>query len=248
MSEAPPHSASVPPARSTPPPGAEARAELRRPWGPGRVGVAIVALLFTVSVEAGVVSAFDSDLKSLAARLTLQAMLAVTLVGIAFVASAPDGGTSAPSALGLRRPSGSFVKTAALAYVAYIAFALVYSPLVQPHQEDVTRDLGFGQSALGAIAAGILIVAAAPVSEEIFFRGFLFGGLRSRLPFAVAGPISAGIFGLFHYTGAGSWGVLPQLAVLGLVLAFVYERTGSILPTICVHALNNALAFALLAS
>jgi membrane protease YdiL (CAAX protease family) len=41
---------------------------------------------------------------------------------------------------------------------------------------------------------------------------------------------------------------LPQLAFLGLALAWVYERTGSIYPTICMHALNNALAFAILAS
>jgi len=217
------------------------------PWGPGRVAAGVMALLLTTVVEAAVVAAFDHDLDSLAARLSLQAMLAATLIGVAFVASASGGGVSAPGALGLRRPSGSFVKTAAIAYAAYIVFALVYSPLVQPHQEDVTRDLGFHQSAFGAIAAGLLIIVAAPVSEEIFFRGFMFGGLRNRMPFVVAGPLSAAIFGLFHFTGTDSWAVLPQLAFLGLALAWVYERTGSIYPTICMHALNNALAFAILA-
>jgi membrane protease YdiL (CAAX protease family) len=42
--------------------------------------------------------------------------------------------------------------------------------------------------------------------------------------------------------------VLPQLAFLGLALAWLYEETGSILPGIGVHAVNNALAFAILTS
>jgi uncharacterized protein len=218
-------------------------------WGPGRVAGGIGALLLTTVVEVGVVSAFDPNLDSLAARLVTQAMLAVTLVGIAFVVSAGSrGGVASPSSLGLRRPLRSPIGLAAAAYLGYIVMALAYSTLVHPHQEDVTRDLGFGHGAFGAIAAGVLIVIAAPISEEIFFRGFIFGGLRHRLSFPAAGLISAAIFGLFHYTGAGSLGVVPQLAFLGFALSWVYEETGSIYPTMAIHALNNALAFALLTS
>ena len=43
-------------------------------------------------------------------------------------------------------------------------------------------------------------------------------------------------------------GVVPQLAFLGFALSWVYEETGSIYPTMAIHALNNALAFALLTS
>jgi uncharacterized protein len=98
------------------------------------------------------------------------------------------------------------------------------------------------------VAAGLLIVVVAPVSEEIFFRGFLFGGLRRGTSFAVAALVSAGIWGLFHYTGPGTWGVVIQLTVFGLALAWVYERTGSLWPPIALHVLNNALAFAVLTS
>jgi CAAX protease family protein len=217
-------------------------------WGPGRVAGGIGALLLATLVEVGVVSAFDPNLDSLAARLVTQALLAVTLVGIAFVVSAGRGGATSPPALGLRRPLRSPFGLAAAAYLGYIVMALAYSTLVHPHQEDVTRDLGFGHGAFGATAAGVLIVIAAPISEEVFFRGFIFGGLRHRLSFPAAGLISAAIFGLFHYTGAGSVGVVPQLAFLGFALSWVYEETGSIYPTMAIHALNNALAFALLTS
>ena len=59
------------------------------------------------------------------------------------------------------------------------------------------------------------------------------------------------VWALLHFNPdnpTGSWGVVVQLTVLGIALAWVYERTGSIWPSIGIHALNNALAFALLAS
>jgi len=199
-------------------------------------------------VEIAVVAVFDPGLESLAAKLVAQALLAATLVGVAFTIGAKDHGTTPPQALGLRRPLRSPYGVAAAAYLGYFVFAIVYSSFVHPEQEDVTRDLGFGQGALGAVFAGVLIVVAAPLSEEIFFRGYIFGGLRRRLSFPAAGLISAAIFGVFHYTGPGSVAVLPQLALLGFALAWVYEETGSIYPTIAIHALNNALAFVVLTS
>ena len=220
-----------------------------RGWGPGRVAGGIGALLLTTVFEVGVVSAFDPAPLSLAGRLVTQAMLAMTLVGIAFaVAGGSGGGIASPRALGLRRPLRSPIGIAAAAYLGYIVIALVYSALIHPHQEDVTRDLGLGHGAFGTIAAGVLIVIAAPFAEEVFFRGFIFGGLRRRFSFPAAAVFSGAIFGLFHFTGPGSFGVIPQLALLGFALAWLYEETGSIYPTIAVHAVNNALAFAILAS
>jgi membrane protease YdiL (CAAX protease family) len=238
---------SVPPPGATPPPR-----KVAATWGPGRVGVGILVLLVLSVIEVAVVSVFDPSLDSLAARLAAQALLAATLVGVAFGVAADRGfpGTAAapPSTLGLRRPLRSPLVIAGAAYIAYVAFALVYSAFVHPHQRDITRDLGFGHGDLGTVAAGILIIVAAPVSEEIFFRGFIFGGFRRRLSFPIAAILSAAIFGLFHYTGSGSLAVIPQLAFLGFALSWVYEETGSIYPTIALHMLNNAFAFAVLVS
>ncbi|MGH2926521.1 MAG: CPBP family glutamic-type intramembrane protease [Solirubrobacterales bacterium] len=220
-----------------------------RTWGPARVALGILSLLVITVVEVGVVSIFDPGLNSLAARLVTQAILAITLVGVAFAFTADKGrGIAPPSALGLRRPLRSPYKVAAGAYLGYVVIAVAYSTLVHPEQRDITTDLGFGHGVFGAVAAGLLIVVAAPISEEIFFRGFIFGGLRKRLPFVGAALIAAAIFGLFHYTGAGSIAVVPQLAFLGFALCWVYEETGSIYPTMAIHALNNAVAFILLVS
>ena len=215
-------------------------------WGPTRALAALAVLLVAVGIEAGIVSAFDPEIESLAARLALQGLLAATLVAIAFAAARPGPGLAGPAALGLRRSLRPAVGATVLAYLVYIGCALVLAALLQPDQEDITRDLGYGESALGSVAAGVLIVGVAPLSEEVFFRGLLFRGLRRGVPFALAAAISAGIWGLFHYTGPDAWGVVLQLAVFGVVLAWLYERTGSLWPPIVLHVFNNALAFAIL--
>jgi membrane protease YdiL (CAAX protease family)/uncharacterized RDD family membrane protein YckC len=243
----PPPASAPPPEQDRPPPSAPT---VTATWGPGRVVVGILILLVLTLVEAGIVSIFDPNLDSLGGRLVAQALLAATLIGVAYGVATERGraGPAPWSTLGIRRPLRSPYGLAAAAYVGYIGFALAYGALVHPHQKDITRDLGFGHGDLGTVMAGLLIVIAAPISEEIFFRGFIFGGFRSRLSFPVAALLSAGIFGLFHYTGSGSETVLPQLAVLGLAFAWVYEETGSIYPTIALHMLNNAFAFAILTS
>ena len=113
------------------------------------------------------------------------------------------------AALGLRRPLRSPYASMAIAYFGYIAVAILIAALLQPEQEDVTRDLGFGEGSLGSTAAALLIVVAAPISEEMFFRGFMFAGLRRSVPFVVAALISSCVWGLFHYTGPGLVGSRP---------------------------------------
>jgi uncharacterized protein len=216
-------------------------------WGPARtlaaLGVMLLALFAEVAVIAG---SFDPELESLGATLVLQAALAATLVGTAFVAANVRGSQASAADLGLRRPRGRFVRATLIAYGGYFVCALVIAALLQPEQEDVTRELGVDEGALAAIVAGVLIIGVAPFTEELFFRGFMFAGMRRALPFAAAALIPSLIWGLFHYTGADTWGVVVQLAVFGIWLSWLYERTGSLWPAIAVHAFNNAIAFAIL--
>jgi membrane protease YdiL (CAAX protease family) len=184
--------------------------------------------------------------QSLGARVALQLLLAASLAVVAFSLASPGPRLAAGSVLGLRRWMHSPWKLAALGYIAYIACAAVLAVLIEPQQENVTRDLGFGESELGDLASLLLIVVAAPISEEIFFRGFVFGGLRRAMPWVVAAVASALVWGVFHFTGPASWGVVVQLTIFGVVLAWLYQRTGSIWPAIVVHAVNNALAFGIL--
>ena len=85
-----------------------------------------------------------------------------------------------------------------------------------------------------------MIAIVAPFAEEIFFRGFVFAGLRTRLSLWPAALISGGLFGLVH-APSGITTVVP-LAIIGVVFAWLYERTGSLWLAIIAHAINNALA------
>jgi membrane protease YdiL (CAAX protease family) len=137
--------------------------------------------------------------------------------------------------LGVRRFKPSALKWMGAAIGAYLLFAFLYSLLiVEPHQEDIAE--GFG-----AIPVQILlIVIAAPISEEIAFRGMLFGGLREKLPRLVAALIAGVVFGGLHaLTGVSA---VPPLIVFGFVLSLLYEKTGSIVPGIVLHMLNNSVA------
>jgi membrane protease YdiL (CAAX protease family) len=78
----------------------------------------------------------------------------------------------------------------------------------------------------------------APLVEEIFFRGFVFAGLRGRWNWQAAAIISAGLFALAHFVPTS---ILP-IFLLGLIFAFLYQISGSIWPAILMHMLTNAVA------
>ena len=81
-------------------------------------------------------------------------------------------------------------------------------------------------------------VIFAPLFEELAFRGLLFAILRRKFSFLPAALISAGIFGIAH--GYGLVGLL-SVCWSGVLWAWIYEKTGSILPGILAHAINNLL-------
>ena len=83
----------------------------------------------------------------------------------------------------------------------------------------------------------MLLVACvlAPLSEELMFRAGLYRYLRQRLGRPTALLLSSVGFGALH----GNWAGFVPLAVLGMMLAVVYEATGSIRVVIVAHSLFN---------
>jgi membrane protease YdiL (CAAX protease family) len=83
----------------------------------------------------------------------------------------------------------------------------------------------------------LVAVFVAPFCEEIFFRGFIFMGLRQVMPVGVAIVASSFLFAIAH-ADLGSFAVL---FIIGIVLAFVRWRTHSLWPGIFLHMLNNGI-------
>jgi membrane protease YdiL (CAAX protease family) len=77
-----------------------------------------------------------------------------------------------------------------------------------------------------------------PVAEELFFRGFLYSALRSRLNVLMASSAQAIIFSLFH--GENLF-VSIEIFALGVALAVLYERRKNLLSPILLHAIKNAM-------
>ena len=100
------------------------------------------------------------------------------------------------------------------------------------------RDLSPGGFALVLLAGGL----AAPLAEEIFFRGIVFRAyLLSKGP-PVAYLMSSLVFALLHLNGPA---LLPIL-VLGTVLAWLYRSSGSLTPGVIAHGFNNGVALIVL--
>lgn len=98
-------------------------------------------------------------------------------------------------------------------------------------------DLVWASPSMTAISL-IEYVVFAPLFEELVFRGLLFAILRRKFSFLPAALISAVIFGVAH--GYGLVGLL-SVCWSGLLWAWIYEKTGSLLPGILAHAINNLL-------
>jgi membrane protease YdiL (CAAX protease family) len=127
------------------------------------------------------------------------------------------------SALGLRSFRGQAVGIGCGLMVVFYAFNLCYSLLLALFrlrvQTDIVPLISKLPSPVWFFIGGALV---APFVEEILFRGFIFGGLRG------------------HY---GFW--KAAITLLGLIFAFLYERSRSIWPSILMHFLTNACSLTL---
>lgn len=82
----------------------------------------------------------------------------------------------------------------------------------------------------------ISTVFLAPFTEELFFRGFLFKGLREKYGWVNALMFSSIIFALFH----GQLATLLPTFLLGALFAYMFQKTGSVLPGMLLHFSINA--------
>jgi len=219
-------------------------------WGGGMVALGVLIAAGTMLTGTIIVAIFDPELDTPAARDAAQLVVALSLIGTGLGFALFDARGRLVDAFGKLGLGGRValgaIGLAVLAWFTYLVFAGFLAPLLQPDQEDVTRDLGTNKDELGSVAvAAFLIVIAAPLSEEVFFRGFMFGGLRRSMSLWPAAVISAIVWGSLHL-GAGNVGVAIQLAVFGVILAWLYERSGTLWAPVLAHTINNTIAFVLL--
>lgn len=145
-----------------------------------------------------------------------------------------------PRALGFVRAAGRRPYMKALlgwfiALAAIISWALFIDAVgidsIIPN-DNVNEIVSFG----GGLALTVVIVGIwGPLAEEVFFRGFVIGGLRRRFGNRGALVLSAGLFALFHIDPT----IYVPIFFFGIVLGWLYLHTGSIWPSVAVHIVHN---------
>lgn len=155
--------------------------------------------------------------------------------------------------IGLSKPTGKNLLYSIPAYGIYFTVILIAFLVIQQFVPGVNTDqsqqVGFdnasGSGPLALVFLGLVILPA--LTEEILVRGFLFGGLRNKLPFINSALITSALFGLAHLQlGSGNsplWIAAVDTFILSLVLVWLREKTGNIWAGVIVHMAKNSIAF-----
>lgn len=131
----------------------------------------------------------------------------------------------------------------AVCVIMAMGAVLVFNQLFEfiPFPDSLTNEYA-QEASLIQLGDPILIwistVIAAPIAEEVFFRGLIYTRFKNGMPKYLAAVLAAMIFGFAH--GQLIWALATF--VIGLIIIWVYEQTNSIIPCIALHFLNNAYA------
>ncbi len=221
-------------------------------WGWGDLLMALVVMLV-----GGVVLALLARTVGTALSLTMEPRLIspvvyaaglgiylAAILGIYLFAARRAGW----AALGLRAaPRRYFALLPPLFLLELLLLALVNSAVgrLAGGFENPQVDVLTGGQPLEAVELGALLLLVAvvvPFAEELFFRGMLYPLLRARMGPLAAILLNAAIFAAVHVV----YVLIPGLFVVGLFLAYLRERSGSLWPSVALHALQNTTALLLI--
>lgn len=156
---------------------------------------------------------------------------------------APDG--SIREILGFRGTHPAFYPLGALLGAALIVpvntlydFLEHTFPTAAGHEDRLVEIL-LGASVPKRIAIGAIVVLLGPLLEEVFFRGALLSPLRRGHTLLASIAATAALFALAH----DQWQMYLPIAVVGLALGILRVASGSIVPSVLLHATFNAVPF-----
>ncbi|MFH1732515.1 MAG: CPBP family intramembrane glutamic endopeptidase [Planctomycetota bacterium] len=112
------------------------------------------------------------------------------------------------------------------------------------HVQQSVRLLGKSQSVPVVAQLAVAAVLVAPVVEEMFFRGLLYGTLKRHVRPAFAMAAVGVLFGLVHPPVAAQ---IP-MCLFGALLCYIYEKTGRLMVPVAIHLLFNLYSIGLIIS
>ncbi len=211
------------------------------PWGVGdMLTLTLFAALINLALAPFAVYSLGRGVGGASAEFFMQVLLSYSLLlaGIWLVAVRRHhvrGEALGFRPVDLRGLVGLLGLLALVIVVANVVVGMI-AGVAQP-QDVFIYGTGLGP----VVLMGILVIVAAPVAEETFFRGFLLQGLTRRLRFWPAAILTSALFAVAHVW----WQVYLPIFVLGMAFAWLFWRTGSLWAPIAAHATINATSFAL---
>ena len=229
--------------------------DIPAPWTRTAVAVVLAVVLISAVVP-GIV--YVADLPRGDDAVSVYTLVGEALLGVAVFFTARPlvhrlGGWQA--ALGATPPAPGegrrILRWSGLQILVRIGVGIVLLAVVPGLRDDSSGNLGSYEdvSTFGAAMLLLAGVAAAPLVEELAFRGVLLRALMRRLPFTWAAALSSIVFGLLHAPGGETWaaaaGLVVMIAVFGYLQCLLVRRTGVLGPAIGVHATLNLLVIGL---
>ena len=217
------------------------------PWGTTQIvlGIVIVLILLFVAAgaAAGIATLYSSQEDAVATWISVH-LTAFAIIGTVWFFGLRHC-TAPLSVIGLdsfRMPAKRTFALAAAVLAASLIATSAYDILTGwlgievLELEEIDSDIAFDGVAVVLTFQALALMI--PITEEVFFRGFIFGGLLRRVGPRWAIVVSALVFSAFHL----SLGVLIPIFITGVLFAWLYWRTGSLWAAIAAHAGQNALA------
>jgi membrane protease YdiL (CAAX protease family) len=125
--------------------------------------------------------------------------------------------------------------------VVYL-FIQLFTRDLSEELEKPAKELTDNAHGIGFYVLAVLLVVGAPLVEELFYRGLLLRSLKRYMPVPLSLIVCGVVFGAAHFNVL----TLPGLALFGIVLAYLAERSGRLGPNVIAHAVFNATTVAFL--
>lgn len=225
-------------------------------WGLKEMVLCVVVVLVALFVLSSLIvlpvqEVYGEDApETLTASAIMNVAWNASMIGAVFWFVRRAGGDRRDLGLGLPADKPSWSRIIGFVIVTFLAMEFivyVYSIIVEVFgfdflEPDEQVPDEFYDSDVALAVLGVAIVLSAPITEEIFFRGFLFGGTRAMTGALPAALITGFIFSLAHYNP----GLILPFTLIGAVLAMSYHRSGSLFVPIGAHFLFNLISFSVL--
>jgi sodium transport system permease protein len=137
-----------------------------------------------------------------------------------------------------RAPARAFAGAALVglsAWVVVLSLSSWFLPETPKEVEETLRRLVAPTGGRALVLTLALVALTPAVCEEVLFRGAILRGFAATLPPLTSAVLTGVLFGLFH---ANLYQLVPA-TVLGIVLSLIALRSGSILPSMLTHFINN---------